>query len=364
MDSTPISKTSEESLEERLDRINVALQNTMQELDESSHHMRNQSLISYLHSYTNSYCNFDMLELDHQPDRSKASIEENIEELLLDLDRAQMQVEDFWVESSRKLSKPIDADTERYIIKLENENKRLRNLNSKQGASKVEVKQNLKLEQERKNFEEKLSELDYLVSTYKTKHTQIAVLEENLRTKQTLLDQKENQLKSAKADLDKSKKAWEQSVVNRTVNSVGYESKKGMSLELGIEEAPPPNLTTTPVRASELESLQQSLKIHEMKFRSMNDGEEKSRLVTMIDQIKNKIATLRGQQVMIQCNRSSRIMTDMKRTIEKEVNYEEYLRKSNLERFSVKGSNRNTPKTSMTPSYNSIGSKRFLFTDE
>jgi hypothetical protein len=364
MDKTPLSKTSEESLEERLDRINIALQNTMQEMDVSSHHLRNQSLISYIHSYTNSYCNFDTLEIDHDVEKSEENIEENIEELLVSLDRAQMQVEDFWGENMRKLPAPIDEETERYIVKLEKENKRLRNLDGRQGISKVDMKKNLKLEQERKNFEERLSELDFLVSTYKTKHTQITVLEENLRTKESLLDQKEKQLRETKAQLDKSKKIWEQSVVNRTVNAEIYQSCKNVSVELGIEEAPPPNLAMTPNRASELQGLQQSLRLHELKFKNIEDPDEKSRLVTVIDQIKNKIAALRGQQVMMLCNRSSKIMTDMKKTIEKEVNYEEYLRKSNLERFSVKGSNRNTPKASMTPSYGSLGSKRFLFSDE
>lgn len=349
-------KVSEESLEDKLDRINVALQNTMHEIDATANHTRGYSIISCLHSYTGSYCNFDALELEC--DKSEEKLHGSIEDLLLSLDRAQMTVEDFISEKSQERKKlPLDKSSN-YIKSLEQENKELKRA---QRELHYPVR-NPKLEQERKNFEEKLTELDYLVSTYKTKYTQIKVLEDNLRTKESLLDQKEKQLKQQKAELEYSKKQWEQSVVNNTISSNVFEGKRSQIAELGIE-APPPILAMSPNIQSDLQILQQNLRLQEIRYNTLANPEEQAKLVIVIDQLKNKIAALRGQQVMMDCRKSSKVMTDMKKTIEKEVNYEEYLRKSHLEKFSVKGSG-TKGFTSMTPSYKSLNSKRFLFGDD
>lgn len=357
MDRLQILKASEESLEEKLDRINVALQNTMHEIDVTANHTRGYSIISCLHSYTGSYCNLDAFDLES--DKSEEKLPGIIEDLLQALDRAQMTIEDFISENSQERKKlPIDK-TLTYIKSLEKENKELKRA---QRELHYPIR-NPKLEQERKNFEEKLAELDYLVSTYKTKHTQIKMLEDNLKTKESLLEQKEKQLKQLKNDLEKSKKQWEESVINNTIRYNGLDGKRAQVAELGIEEAPPPILAMSPNLQSDLQILQQNLRLHEIRYRTLADAEEQAKLVIVIDQLKNKIATLRGQQAMMDCRKSSKVMTDMKKTIEKEVNYEEYLRKSHLEKFSVKGSS-GKGFISMTPSYKSLNSKRFLFEDD
>lgn len=365
MDHRP-PKHPEETIEDRLDRINIALQNTMQEMDVSSQHIRNTSLMSYLHSYTTSYCNLDWIDAEpNSPNESKVDCDvvDNIETLLVSLDRAQMQIEDFWGENLRnpKTVKSNSEDTEKYIQKLEKENIKLREgENRDRNLNKFEGRKNLKLEQERKNFEEKLAELDFLTGTYKTKHSQIAALEENLRLKENLLDIKEKQLRQTKIELDKSKAMWEKCVI---MESMAGSGKGKLTLqEAVVEEAPPPALT--PNRSSQILTLQQTLKISELRLKTSCDNEEKSKLLTSIDQVKNKIATLRGEQAMLESSKSSRIMKDMARTMEKEVNYEENLRKINLEKFSIKGSARNTPKASATPNYSSTSSKRFLFRED
>ena len=158
--------------------------------------------------------------------------------------------------------------------------------------------------------------------------------------------------------MDKSKALWDNIVINDKfkLNLIKFNPDS----KAGAQEAP--NTDSTPTRASQICSLQQSLKINEMKLSESQNEEEKSRLMTIVDMIKNKIGNLRGEQVMVECSKSSKIMKDMRRTMEKEVNYEENLRKINLEKFSVRGSNRNTPKSSMTPNCG-VTSKRFLFQD-
>lgn len=359
----------EESLEQRLDRINSALQNTMQEIEVSGYHPRNASMISYLHSYTGSYGNFEWLDQDGEVSaeiKLPEGIEEKLEQVLQQLDRTQMLVEDFWSENTRNQSKikPKNDEIENYIQKLEKENRELRSGDYGKRNVVLNLKKNYRLEQERKNFEDKLVELDFLTNSYKKKHEKVAKLEEGLREKEKILEQKEKELRNEKSELEKARKMWEQTVVDTTIKHNAVDNRKPMRRfnvqDLNVEEAPPPALILTPNRSKEMSNLQSELKIHENIFMDLTDIEEKSKEMMTIDQIKNKIATLRGEEAMLNCSRSSRIMKDMRRTMEKEVNYEENLRKSNLEKFSVKG----LVKTSATPTYSTISSKRFLFADD
>lgn len=353
----------EETIEEKLDRINTALQHTMLEMDVSSQHIRNTSRVSYLNSYTTSYCNFDwidgeapsMLESKIEP-----QVESNIETLLQSLDRSQMQVEDFWSDHHRTSSKPDPQPASLTPCKP-----RSRLLKENQSPSTSALftsieQRKCQLDQERKNFEVKLFELDQLISTYKLKHSQLAVLAGELRVKESLLDQRDKDFKIKKNELDKAKALWESVVINDKCRPGPSKFKLEAKATIEAEALPP---AVTPSRASQICSLQQSLKINELKLEESEDYEEKSKLMTAVDMIKNKIATLRGEQAMFECSKSSRIMKDMRRTMEKEVNYEENLRKINLEKFSVRGSNRNTPKSSVTPNCGA-SSKRFLFKEE
>lgn len=354
----------EETIEEKLERINGALQHTILEMDVSSQQIRNSSRITYINSYTNSYCNFDWIDVEASSimdSKLEPQIESNIETLLLSLDRSQMQVEDFWSDYHRNSNKPkpklpVTSTPMKSQSRALKENKSPGQL---QLFSSIENRKS-QLEQERRNFELKLVELDQLTSTYKLKHRQLAVLEENLLLKETFLGQKEKELIERKIELDKSKAVWDNIVINDKFKSnlirFAPDSKAA-----GLGATPQP--AVTPTRASQICSLQQSLKINELKLRESQNEEEKSKLITVVDMIKNKIASLRGEQVMFDCSKSSKIMKDMRRTMEKEVNYEENLRKINLEKFSVRGSSRNTPKSSMTPNCG-ISSKRFLFKDD
>ncbi|OMJ89916.1 hypothetical protein SteCoe_7804 [Stentor coeruleus] len=354
-------KDNEETLEQRLDRINYALQNTMQEIEISAYHPKDPSMISYLHSISGSICNFEWLDQDVERSaytKLPEGIEENLEVILQQLDRTQMNNEDFWAENIRNQGKikPLNDDIENYILKLEKENRELR----VGGNGRENVKKNYRLEQERRNFEDKLAELDCLTITYRKKHEQIIKLEEELRIKERLLDQKENDLRNEKTEFNRAKKMWEENLVKTTAKNIPLSNRKlpkKFSLnDLNNEEAPPP-ATLTPNRVNDMAVLQAKLREHECRFKEITNLDDKSKEVTTIDQIKNKIATLRGEEAMLNCSRSSKIMKQMRRTMEKEVNHEENLRKLTLEKYSVKG----TVKTCFTPTHGIMSAKRMLF---
>lgn len=102
--------------------------------------------------------------------------------------------------------------------------------------------------------------------------------------------------------------------------------------------APP---QTPSSRQRSLEMAQEELKALEMTLNETDDAELSSKLAIKIDQLKNRIATLRGQKALFESNRSSRLISNMMKTMEKEVNYEENKRKQQLERFTKKNNNKN-----------------------
>lgn len=361
-------KDTEETLEQKIDRINTAVQNTIQEIDGTGESLMNQSRFSNLHSYTTSYCHFEWLDNENETSvdiKLPEGIEETLENVLQALDRNQMLVEDFWAENLRntQLGKSKNEELEAYISKIERENRDLRN---GEGSGRKNVilnlKRNFELEKERRNFEEKLVNLDVLTETYKLKHKHISELQENLMIKESLLEQKENELRCAKFEFEKKKQAWEQSIVLNTIKKSNFKnSGKCLGLDMAVEEAPPPSLVMTPNRANQISDLQQLLKLEENKFKSLGPG-ERSRAITTIDQIKNKIAGLRGEQAICDSARSSRLIQSMRRTVESEVSHEENLRKINLERFTIKSHQKTCEKYSATP--HSYSSNRFLFSDD
>ena len=357
-----------ESLEDKIDRINLALQNTMQEIEIADHH-RMPSMASYLHSCTTSYCQFEWFDAENETSaevRLPEGVEETLEKVLLTLDRAQMSVEDFWAESLRSQisNKSKNDEIENYILKLEKENRDLRTGKISGKANIIlNLRRNDTLELERKNFEEKLNQLDILNDSYKFKHAQMAMLQENLKIKESLLEQKEKELRTIKNQFEQTKKNWEQSIISNTMRNDSYE-KALILQDTHTEEAPPPALVMTPNRGTELAELQQELKCRENDFQRIESNEEKSKAITYVDQLKNKIAALRSAQAIVESTNSCRLIKNMRLTMEKEVYHEENLRKLNLEKYSIKGPNRLGEQISVTPSYSSLNSKRFLFADD
>ena len=86
-----------------------------------------------------------------------------------------------------------------------------------------------------------------------------------------------------------------------------------------------------------------------------------SKVIMKIDQLKNKLATLRGQKALYESSRSSRLISNMMKTMEKEVNYEENKRKQQLEKFTKK-SVKGIPESSST-THNIEAARRVLYTE-
>ena len=372
METELLLKDQEETLEQRLDRINTALQNTMQEIETAGDTTLNQSRFSHMHmhSYTTSYCHFEWLdpEIDTSVEiKLPDGLEERFETVLQSLDRTQMLVEDFWAENIRNTSecKSKSDDIEDYISKLERENRELRRGESHNKKNVIlNLKRGPNLEQERKNFEERLAQLDGLDDFYKLRHKQLTQAQESLKIKEELLAQKENDLRLSKLDFEKTRLAWEKSIVSNTMRQNTFKSSdSGIGSEFPMEEAPPP-LAMTPNRGKQIGELQQELKKYEIKFRELSNDQERSKAITFIDQLKNKIAGLRGEQAIFESVRSCKLIKSMKRTVENEVNHEENLRKINLERFTIRGANKIGEGYSATPNYASTSSKKFLFPDD
>jgi hypothetical protein len=161
--STP---TPEETLEEKLDRLNLALKNTVQSLDNSFISKRIPSPSSFLNSKATSFC---LSEAFEQENRSIQIFEENIENMLRTLDRSQMQSEDFWsdavrseekqekfkiIENSKKISaekRLIDLET--LLKSLSDEQNTLKDLGDKLKFKEIQLnKREKKVKELEKKF--------------------------------------------------------------------------------------------------------------------------------------------------------------------------------------------------------------------
>ncbi|OMJ80765.1 hypothetical protein SteCoe_18924 [Stentor coeruleus] len=347
-------QSPEEDIEGQIDRLNFAVQRLMQGIELSSQTPRNPSQLSFTHPA--------WLDEEEQENSAEiaipADLEAKFEEILLILDRTQMTNEDFWSEQYRRENTKSTLENDPYIIKLEKENMLLR---SRQALPRndftLTLRRNSYLETEKRNFEEKLSQLDRLNEEYQARNQSILKVQESLKVKERWIDQKEKELRVCWQNFEKTKQEWE---ANKT-NNLGFISKsptrgpfikqdKPMIVlkkeEFSLDQpelltthqgAPPPNAPETPSsRQKCLIILQNELKEFEDMLRSITDPVEHSKLVMKIDQIKNKIATIRGQMALFQSNRSSRLISNMMKTMEKEVSYEENKRKQQLEKYSKK----------------------------
>lgn len=329
--------TDDEDIEGQIDRLNIAVQKLMIGIEISAQTPRNPSQLSFAHPDW----------MDDDDDKSvegglPETFEKKFEELLIQLDRSQMQNEDFWADQYRKEQNHSGFINEEYVLKLERENMELR---SKTIPSRndytITMRKNNTLETEKKNFEEKLSQLDKLNDSYHQKHIQILKVQESLRVKERWIDHKEKELKSQWQNFERTKQEWEKSKsvyegrgdIKHNRLAMSYD-KKLMSEPDVKHEAPPPE---TPIsRDQALKNMQQELQEVENELKNNPNKDEAQKLVMKIDSLKNKIATLRGQKALYESNRSSRLITNMMKTMEKEVNYEEHKRKAQLERFTNK----------------------------
>lgn len=327
----------DENIEGQIDRLNLAVQHLMQGIELSAMTPRNPSQLSIVsHPEWIDEESEESLEFGMPQD-----LEYRLEEILLQLDRSQMANEDFWAETSRREKSPLGFNDEAYILKLEKENMELR---SKHSVVRENYTLNLKkadhCDNEKLRFEAQLQQLDKLNENYQQKNQQILKKQESLRVKEKWLDQKEKEMRLQWQSFEKAKQEWEQSknankdqrVISQVPKILGKAPMYPVKIDVVVPEVP----QTPSSRQKQLDLSQAELKELEAYLKDPHTTEETSKLIMKIDQLKNKIATLRGQKALFESNRASRLISNMMKTMEKEVNYEENKRKQQIERFTKK----------------------------
>lgn len=342
--SNTLAETPKEELESHIDRLNKVLSIAMQEIEITNSNSRVSSRFSTFHPEPEARpispsFNSDDLNLPFE-------FEQKIEELLLTIDRSQMVIEDFISAEHRRETSNVPTRSSRDLEYYEKE------LN-------LRMRKNEQIEKERKNFEEKLSALDTLKEEYLMKKEEVKVMFEKLNDKEKLLEVKEKELRASRMAFDRRKLLWEQEngvktegkdedmpieKFQRPVSSnplrcslPNFSFKSGILSDVPYGAAPPSN--------ESLEFFQEDLrnKSEELEALKRNSGADTSRLEMQIDQIKNKIAALRGEKVMKMSNQTTRILSNIVQTMQKQTLKEEGLgikRKELIEKTNVKDERR------------------------
>ena len=398
-----------EDLDGQLDRLNQALRDVMQDIECSSYTSRVSSRMSLLPS---DVC----LEVDHENHSVKSDdlhfppeIEARIEELLQTIDRDEMIIEDFRAEEVRKSNNSSKQTIPEYtcghdmvMIRCEIE-------------LQLKMQRNLQLDKERKDFEVKLRELDYLKEDYMQKRKEILLGIEKLNAKEKILEQKEKDLRASRMAFDRHRCLWEQDHGSAEIQAkaatadmpanlkpplaldhsrrpsssrfseVSSSLPVGMSFKSMLSQKPEVSAKVTEDGApasciAKLESYQEELKglEQELEQEQMREfGCDTSGLELKIDQLKNKIAAIRGERVMSESVRTTKLMSSIMMSIQKQSAKEDANTKRSqlFERMNKKALPAGeTPKQSQKEVFrikqleqkvpeNSETTRRFLFSD-
>lgn len=340
-----------ENIEGQLDRLNKALQEIMQEIEISSC-SRNPSRMSIEPSQLldddQKSCSFHSEE-----NYISEAFEAKIEEFLLNNDRNEMIIEDYRSEEIRRLTSS-KFGSNAFIKELKKENEELRNSLSKASHCthdmnrlrkeiwlQVKMQKNEQTEKERKNFEEKLVWLDELKEDYLKKRAEIMLGIEKLKLKEQLLEQKEKELRQQRLTFDRHKLLWNQdhgiSDPYTPVSKVSSEStptpiahNRASSFsdtsslfhnKHKAAELLPYNPKELPMKVEviqkfenkeeQLKFFQLELKKLESEIKNKSDIEGISRLEMNIDQLKNRIATLRGELAISESLKATKVISSM-----------------------------------------------------
>ena len=231
---------------------------------------------------------------------------------------------------------------------------------------------------------------------YLSKKVEVQELFEKLVEKERVINEEEKELRASRMAFDRRKMIWEQEHgLNQQVDEdmpnikpsknfsnysnplrsslpTTWNSKATLKLnDSTVNEIVKSN--TAPNSQVSIETRQSELtqKIEELeKAKKEGKTNEVSRLEIQIDSIKNKIATIRGEQVMMMSNQSSRLLSNIVQTMQKQNIREEIahnrkeiidkinfnLKSETREVFRIKNLNANMPDKTETK-------KRFLFSD-
>ena len=375
----------EEDLEGQIDRLNQGLQELMNEIEVKSY-SRNPSSLSILEfQCVQEDENLSDSTISENSLLSEG-IEARFEEFLLNNDRNQMIIEDFRSEETRRLVFP-DPQNSAFINDLRKENDLLKeklssgnhckhDLNKLRKEIWLQVKKqkNEQNEKERKRFEENLEHLDRLKEDYENKRAEIMLGIEKLKLKEELLVQKEREAREQRLAFDRHKILWcrqygiadpyvgalkstdsaedQSNPAFKAVKTMSHSrasslsdfasllSKKEIITPLDAtpetnkkqdSEKPtqlPMKLTSEPEfinKAEQLRFYQAELKALEMQLQQKSSGpvEEISRLEINVDQLKNRIATVRGDIAMSESAKATKIISNMMVTMSREATRDE-----------------------------------------
>ncbi|OMJ85306.1 hypothetical protein SteCoe_13400 [Stentor coeruleus] len=357
-----------EDIEGQLDRLNQALQVVMKEIEVSSC-SRNPSRLSAVNGDYFADEEIKSPSVHSEENFIPDGFEEKIEELLTNIDRNDMIIEDYRSEEMRRNDYMRNVDNQKIKIGCGHDINKIR----KEVWLQVKMQKNELLEKEKKNFEDKLLMIDQLKEDYERKRVEVLIGAEKLKLKEELLIQKEKEIRMQRMAFDKHKMLWEQSngiisefsIPYATPPPVGHSRAASLNISsfmfhdksnLGtskIENKPKSQqvevLTehNSPSKSDQLKTLQTELKTLEDQFQheGRNIGEEVSDIEMKIDSLKNRIATLRGEIAITESNKATRIINSMMVSIQRDAGREDKLKRIELiEQMNKKNNNNPIPK--------------------
>lgn len=267
--------TSEETLEERLDKLNYVLKNTIKDTDSVCTYKKNTS-VSYLNSFTTSFCNLESLDQDfYIENREFSCIEENIESVFVALDRSQMQVEDFWAEKLRSDEK--NNEKKEFTQKTRQKSP----YNSPSKAKIILATQ--------------IEELQKLIKSLKNKKISLKKIENDLKSREQNLQQKENEFEISKQKFEKLAK--DPNFNNTECKNLNILRIKDLNTSESLPEHDP-----------NLQALKMKLEKFEAKLRTIKNPDKKKKLSNAIYQITNKISLICAEKVIQDCSKPSRFL--------------------------------------------------------
>lgn len=370
-----------EDLEGQIDRLNHALHEVMQEIDLNSYTSRISSRLSFAPSEVYYEADPENLSFKSEDINFPSEFEARVEELLQTIDRDEMIIEDFRAEELRKLefqkNKIFDTQCTHDIplIRCEIE-------------LQLKMQKNLQLEKAKKDFDEKLYQLDMLKEDYEGKRKEILGGIQKLSEKEALLEEKEKELRASRMAFDRHRYLWEQEHGSGDFRE-NLEKSQGKPVANSLRNSLPLGITMKTMlshsqKASEgrekgLDEYQTELKKleKEMELEKLQGSSEFSEKLLKIDQIRNRISAIRGEKVMSDSANTTRLMSNIMLSIQKHSEKEDQSTKRSqlLERmkkktiplastpknlqneiFRLKQLDQKAPETSET-------TRRFLFSD-
>ena len=314
------SESQSEEISSQLDRLNLALEGVMKEIELSSV-SRNPSRMSAFNSELYGDPVFYSESSDDEQIQEK--YDSTIEKLLLTLDRQQMMLEDFYSEEKRK-----DSKVENSYRLCGNCVKQLGNIKKKisEEFSQIRMKES---QRERKAFEERMAEINEVRTEYLERKHEVMVGIEKLKLKEKLLTDKENSLRMLRLSIDKQKNVWDKEkgieIKPELINPV---EKSFHGRAASYSYLTPPR---TPEKSEkDLESKQDQLKRLQTELSEINSQGINLENAVHVESLKNQIARIRGELAMSESNRASRLISTMMASMQKEVQRDEKIKRNEL----------------------------------